>query len=137
MKSATPKVLHNLCGKPMVKHIVETAKELDPAQIYLIVGYKEELVREHFGDSVGYVTQSKQLGTGHAVLQAADDLSGHKGDVLVLYGDVPLITEQTLRTLIEKHRKTRSAATLVTTKVTDPYGFGRIVRNQFNAHFLK
>jgi bifunctional UDP-N-acetylglucosamine pyrophosphorylase/glucosamine-1-phosphate N-acetyltransferase len=130
MKSETPKVLHNLCGKPMIKHIVETAKELDPAHIYLVVGYKEELVRQHFGDSVRYVTQREQLGTGHAVLQAGNELSGHTGDVLVLYGDVPLITEQTLRSLVEKHRKTRAATTLVTTRVSDPHGFGRIVRNR-------
>ena len=70
MKSETPKVLHELCGKPMIEHVVETAGELDPAQIYLIVGFKEELLRQHFGERVGYITQSEQLGTGHAVMQA-------------------------------------------------------------------
>jgi bifunctional UDP-N-acetylglucosamine pyrophosphorylase/glucosamine-1-phosphate N-acetyltransferase len=87
-------------------------------------------VRQFFGDGVRYVTQGEQLGTGHAVLQAREELSGYEGDVLVLYGDVPLIKEETLRALLEKHRKTRAAATLVTTRVSDPTGFGRIVRNR-------
>jgi len=130
MKSETPKVLHNLCGRPMIEHIVQTVEKLNPAHIYLVVGYKEELIRRHFGQSVRFVTQSEQLGTGHAVLQARNDLSGYEGDVLVLYGDVPLVGEQTLRKLVDKHRKSRATATLVTTKVSDSYGFGRIIRNR-------
>lgn len=130
MKSEMPKVLHHLCGMPMIDHVVQTARNLDPERIYLIVGHKEKLVRDHVGDSVCYVTQGEQLGTGHAVLQSAPDLAGYKGDVIVLYGDVPLVTVETLRTLLEKHRKSRASATLLTTKVSDPYGFGRIVRNR-------
>ena len=103
MRSDIPKVLHSLCGIPMIEHIVKTVRKLDPAKIHLVVGYKEELVREHFGESLSYVTQSEQLGTGHAVLQASEALSNHKGDVIVLYGDVPLVTEETLRSLVQKH----------------------------------
>jgi bifunctional UDP-N-acetylglucosamine pyrophosphorylase/glucosamine-1-phosphate N-acetyltransferase len=130
MKSQTPKVLHKLCGKPMIDHIVQTAKKLEPARVYLIVGFREELVRQFFGDGVYYITQSQQLGTGHAVLQARDELFGYKGDVLVLYGDVPLVTEATLRSLLGRHRETGASATLVTTRVKDSSGFGRVVRNR-------
>ncbi|RJP70786.1 MAG: bifunctional UDP-N-acetylglucosamine diphosphorylase/glucosamine-1-phosphate N-acetyltransferase GlmU [Candidatus Abyssobacteria bacterium SURF_17] len=130
MKSDTPKVLHKVCGRPMIDYIVRTARNLKPARTYLIVGFKEELVRQFFGKSVHYITQSQQLGTGHAVLQARDRLFGYDGDVLVLYGDVPLITEQTLLALLKKHRETAADATLVTARVSDPTGFGRIIRNR-------
>ncbi|MBI5117736.1 bifunctional UDP-N-acetylglucosamine diphosphorylase/glucosamine-1-phosphate N-acetyltransferase GlmU [Candidatus Poribacteria bacterium] len=130
MKSQTPKVLHKLCGKPMIDHIVQTTKKLEPARVYLIVGFREELVRQFFGDGVYYITQSQQLGTGHAVLQARDELFGYKGDVLVLYGDVPLVTEATLRSLLDRHRETCASATLVTTRVKNSSGFGRVVRNR-------
>jgi bifunctional UDP-N-acetylglucosamine pyrophosphorylase/glucosamine-1-phosphate N-acetyltransferase len=130
MKSETPKALHHLCGMPMIDYVVQTARNLAPEKICLIVGFKKSLVRKHLGDSVEYITQAKQLGTGHAVMQARDALSGYKGDVLVLYGDVPLVSEQTLEALLERHRKTRASATIVTTKVGDPHGFGRIIRNR-------
>lgn len=130
MKSDKPKVLHKLCGMPMIDHIVQTADKLNPDKIYLIVGFKEELLRDHYGNDVAYITQSEQLGTGHAVLQAKDALSDYKGDVIVLYGDVPLIRGETLETLLDKHRKSRASATLVTTKVADPFAFGRIIRNR-------
>jgi bifunctional UDP-N-acetylglucosamine pyrophosphorylase/glucosamine-1-phosphate N-acetyltransferase len=133
MKSETPKVLHQLCGMPMIDHVVQTAQELKPSRIHLVVGFKETLVRDHLGDSVSYVTQDEQLGTGHAVMQAEHVLSAHKGDVIVLYGDVPLISSGTLQMLLEKHRKSRASATFVTTRVTDPHGFGRIVRDRARA----
>jgi bifunctional UDP-N-acetylglucosamine pyrophosphorylase/glucosamine-1-phosphate N-acetyltransferase len=130
MKSETPKVLHKICGIPMIELIVHTARELGPQEICLVVGYREDLIRKHFDRSLSFVTQREQLGTGHAVLQAQDFLDGYDGDVIVLYGDVPLVTVDTLRALAEKHRKTRAAATLVTTRVANPHGFGRIVRNK-------
>ncbi len=130
MKSETPKVLHHLCGMPMIDHVVQTARKLSPDKIYLIVGYKKELVRDHLGDSAKYITQAEQLGTGHAVMQARTVLSKYKGDVLVLYGDVPLVSEETLTALVDKHRHSRSSAAIVTTKVADPSGFGRIIRDR-------
>lgn len=130
MKSETPKVLHHICGMPMIDYVVQTAKKLNPERIYLVVGFKEKLIRKHLGNSILYITQSEQLGTGHAVMQAGSELSDYKGDVVVLYGDVPLVSEETLQILLEKHRKSRASATFVTTKVSDPYGFGRIVRNR-------
>lgn len=130
MKSDIPKVLHSLCGMPMIDHVVQTAQKLGPEKIYLVVGFEKALVRKHLGDAVEYITQSEQLGTGHAVMQAEDALSGYKGDVLVLYGDVPLISEDTLRALLEKHWKSRASASLVTTRVSEPYGLGRIIRDR-------
>ena len=130
MKSDTPKVLHKLCGRPMVDYVVRTARKLNPARIYLIVGFREELVRQFFGESIHYISQKEQLGTGHAVVQAREELLGYEGDVIVLYGDVPLVTEQTLQSLLDKHRETGADATLVTTQVPDATGFGRIVRNR-------
>jgi len=130
MKSEKPKVLHKLCGKPMIDHVVETAQAIKPQDVYLVVGFKEDLIRRHLGKSVRYVTQSEQLGTGHAVMQAEKALADYDGDVIVLYGDVPLISEQTLQALLKKHTKSGAAATLVTTRVSDSTGFGRIVRNR-------
>lgn len=130
MKSKTPKVLHRLCGMPMIDHVVQTAQKLAPEKTFLVVGFKKDLVRKHLGDAVEYITQSERLGTGHAVMQAEDALAGYKGDVLILYGDVPLLSEDTLRALLEKHWRSRAAATIVTTKVTDPFGFGRIIRDR-------
>jgi bifunctional UDP-N-acetylglucosamine pyrophosphorylase/glucosamine-1-phosphate N-acetyltransferase len=130
MKSKTPKVLHRLCGMPMIDHVVRTAQKLGPEKMYLVVGFKKELLRSHLGDAAEYITQSEQLGTGHAVMQAEDVLSDYKGDVIVLYGDVPLLREDTLRALLKKHWTSRSAATIVTTNVTNPFGFGRIIRDR-------
>ncbi len=130
MKSDSPKVMHSLCGMPMIDHVVTTAQQLGPEKIYVVVGFKKSVVREHLGDVAEYIAQDEQLGTGHAVMQAEDALSDYKGDVLVLYGDVPLLSEETLRAIHEKHRKSRASATLLTAQAADPTGLGRIVRNR-------
>jgi len=130
MKSETPKVLHRLCGMPMIDYVVQTARNLEPDRICVVVGFRKKLISKHLGDAVQYITQKKQLGTGHAVMQAESELADYDGDVVVLYGDVPLLSEDTLRALLEKHRKSRATATLVTTKVSDPFGFGRIIRDR-------
>jgi bifunctional UDP-N-acetylglucosamine pyrophosphorylase/glucosamine-1-phosphate N-acetyltransferase len=131
MKSSMPKVLHKISGRPMIDYIIRTVRLLNPRKLCLVVGYKEEMVRQILGDGVQYVTQRDQLGTGHAVAQAKGELEGFDGDVLVLYGDVPLIQESTLRMLIRKHRESEADATLVTIRVSDASGFGRIMRNRF------
>jgi bifunctional UDP-N-acetylglucosamine pyrophosphorylase/glucosamine-1-phosphate N-acetyltransferase len=130
MKSDSPKVMHLLCGMPMIDHVVTTAQQLGPEKIYVVVGFKKSIVREHLGDTVEYIAQDEQLGTGHAVMQAENALSDYKGDVLILYGDVPLLSEETLRAIHEKHRKSRASATLLTAEAADPTGLGRIVRNR-------
>lgn len=131
MKSETPKVLHNVSGKPMIDYVVQTAKELDAARIILVVGYKAEMIESHFSDdeTLEYVLQEPQLGTGHAVLQTEKSLEDFPGDVLVLYGDVPFTSYKTLKKLLDTHHEKNAAATILTTIMLNPKRYGRVVRN--------
>ncbi len=129
MKSDLPKVLHRLDGKPLVQHVIDTVRTLSPAEIVLVVGHRAELVRETIGDGVKYALQAEQLGTGHAVAQAADALKDHRGDVLILYGDMPLLTAETLEKLVAAQAENPSPLTMLTVTADNPRGFGRIVRD--------
>jgi bifunctional UDP-N-acetylglucosamine pyrophosphorylase/glucosamine-1-phosphate N-acetyltransferase len=129
MKSELYKVLHPVCGKPMVKHVVDQVKQLDFQQIITVVGHGAEKVSETLGDTVSYKLQEEQLGTGHAVLQAADLLEDKEGVTLVLCGDTPLIKNETMNALITEHEKTKAKATILTGHSDDPTGYGRIIRN--------
>ena len=131
MKSEKPKVLHEVAGKPMLFFPVNLLKKLGAGKIVLVVGFGSETVVEAFRDfGLSFVTQEEQLGTGHAVMCALKELQDFTGDVLVLSGDVPLIKEETVKALLELHRKGGKAAiSLVTTAVEDPTGYGRIVRD--------
>lgn len=130
MRSEQPKVLHEVNGVPMLTHVLRTASAVDPASVTVVLGHKAELVRAAYaGDaSVRFVVQEPQLGTGHALLQALPLLAGASGDLLLLYGDVPLLRAETLTTLLARHRETGAAATVLTAEVDQPYGYGRIVR---------
>jgi len=131
MKSARPKVLHEIAGKPMLFYPVNLLKNSGAGKIVLVVGFGSESVVEAFNDSgLSFVTQEEQLGTGHAVMCALKELHGFTGDVLVLSGDVPLIKEETVKSLLELHRKgARTALSIVTTIEENPKGYGRIVRD--------
>ncbi len=129
MKSALPKVLHPLAGRPMVRFVLEAACALEPANLVVVVGYGAEQVRRAVGDDVLYVTQTEQLGTGHAVCQAEAAIAGRAEQVLVLYGDTPLIRPETLRRLVAHHQAEGAVATLLTFRPDDPTGYGRIVRD--------
>lgn len=129
MKSALPKVLHHLCGQPLVQYAVETGRQLAGGAPALVVGHGGEAVRAALGDQCQYVTQAEPLGTGHAVLQAADLLRGRGGQVLVYYADMPLLTADTLRQLAERQRGNTGPLTMLTVIADDPRGFGRIVRD--------
>ncbi|MFQ6002664.1 MAG: sugar phosphate nucleotidyltransferase, partial [Candidatus Zixiibacteriota bacterium] len=137
MKSDLPKVLHKLGGKPMVEYVVETAKNVGVEKIILVVGHKWKVTQNSlkylsngtFG-KVDFVVQKEQLGTGHAVLQTRDHLSNFEGDILVLCGDVPLLTSNTVKRLLEKHKTKRAKATVLTAIIEDPSGYGRIIRNK-------
>lgn len=127
------KVMYPIEGKPMVAYTVELARSIGAGRILLVVGWRKETVIDYFsaaGGRIEFVSQDKQLGTGHAVQQAAGALAGFNGDVLVLSGDVPLLTEKTLRALLGYHRTTGAAATILTAEVADPTGYGRIVRKK-------
>ncbi|MFC0190371.1 bifunctional UDP-N-acetylglucosamine diphosphorylase/glucosamine-1-phosphate N-acetyltransferase GlmU [Fictibacillus aquaticus] len=129
MKSKLYKVLHPVCGKPMVEHVVDQISALDMKKIVTVVGHGAETVKEHLGDRAQYVLQEEQLGTAHAVMQAEDALAGEKGITLVVCGDTPLITSETMQKLIDEHVSLNAKATILTAKAEDPTGYGRIIRN--------
>src|SRR3954464_6156355 len=131
MKSALPKVLHRIGGRSLIEHVLRTAEALTPVTVTTIVGHCAEVVREHLGGqpNMAFALQEPQLGTAHALQQAEQPLAGRTGTVVLLSGDVPLLTSSTLRRLIDVHRGAGAAATVVTATVTRPYGYGRIVRS--------
>jgi bifunctional UDP-N-acetylglucosamine pyrophosphorylase/glucosamine-1-phosphate N-acetyltransferase len=128
MKSGYAKVAHLLAGKPLIRYVVEAAGNLEPERIVVVVGHDAERVKKAASDGVEFVEQREQNGTGHAVMQARACFAGWEGDILVLSGDVPLITAETLRKLVEAHEKGSAACTLLTALVKDPSGYGRIIR---------
>jgi len=127
MKSPLPKVLHHLAHKPMLQHVIDTTLGLKPEQIIVVIGHGADQVKSRISTPhIEYVTQQQQLGTGHAVQQCIDSI--HEGnDILVLYGDVPLIREHTLRSLFEDEEQ--SAINILSFIDNNPTGYGRIVRN--------
>jgi bifunctional UDP-N-acetylglucosamine pyrophosphorylase/glucosamine-1-phosphate N-acetyltransferase len=128
MYSDLPKVLHPLAGKPMVRHVIDTARHLGAANIHLVYGHGGCLLKETLSDlSLNWVLQAEQLGTGHAMQQAAPAFSDDE-DVLMLYGDVPLVSQNTLQRLIQA--KPQGGIGLLTVKLNDPTGYGRIVREK-------
>jgi bifunctional UDP-N-acetylglucosamine pyrophosphorylase/glucosamine-1-phosphate N-acetyltransferase len=114
----------------MLSHVLATARSTGPASITVVLGHQAESIRVAFVDepSVQFVVQEPQLGTGHALLQALPRLEGAHGDVLLLYGDVPLLSPLTVAALLERHRDDQAAATVLTAEVDQPFGYGRIVR---------
>ncbi|MGZ8485252.1 MAG: bifunctional UDP-N-acetylglucosamine diphosphorylase/glucosamine-1-phosphate N-acetyltransferase GlmU, partial [Candidatus Binatia bacterium] len=130
MKSALPKVLHPLAGRPLFIHALGTAQRLLPARVAIVIGHGADLVRQaHSATAVAWAIQDKQLGTGHAVLCAKEVFDGFSGEVLILSGDVPLIKEATLRAMVDKHRSRQAAVTLLTAVLDRPQGYGRVVRD--------
>lgn len=129
MKSKLYKVLHKVCGKPMVGHVVTALKNINTSRTVVIVGHGAEAVQSYLGDQVEYALQAQQLGTGHAVLQAKDLLGGEEGLTIVICGDTPLVSEETLQGLIRLHQEKGAAATILTAEVDAPFGYGRIIRD--------
>ena len=129
MKSAMPKVLHKIAGKPMLAHVIERAQQLHPAKIVVVYGHGGEQVRQQLSSyEVEWALQEQQLGTGHAVMQGMHALDS-VDKVLVLYGDVPLIQADTLQHLIDASME--ASIGMLTVRVDEPYGYGRIVRDEF------
>jgi UDP-N-acetylglucosamine pyrophosphorylase len=126
------KVMYTINGRPLVEYVVDLALQLSPARIVVVVGWQKDSVIEHLKKRrkpVFFAEQTPQLGTGHAVMQAEPQLSVFVGDVLVLSGDVPLLSYETMIKLIDVHRKGNSIATVLTADLDEPSGYGRIVRN--------
>jgi bifunctional UDP-N-acetylglucosamine pyrophosphorylase/glucosamine-1-phosphate N-acetyltransferase len=132
MKSSLPKVLHPIAGRPMIERVLETASAVSPGTITLIVGHKANAVRTRLGNNqkLWFALQDPQLGTAHALQQAEPLLAGRSGTLILLSGDVPLLTPDTLKRLVTTHRGSGAAATVVTATVERPYGYGRILRSR-------
>ncbi|MEU3979549.1 bifunctional UDP-N-acetylglucosamine diphosphorylase/glucosamine-1-phosphate N-acetyltransferase GlmU [Streptomyces sp. NPDC026672] len=133
MKSATPKVLHAICGRSLVGHVLASARELDPEELVVVVGHAREQVTAHLGETdprARTAVQEQQNGTGHAVRMALEELGGPvEGTVVVVCGDTPLLTGATLRALTATHEGDGNAVTVLTAEVPDATGYGRIVRD--------
>lgn len=126
MKSALPKSVHPICGKPVTRHVVDACFGAGVGQVVVVAGHEADVVKKAIGDDVQYALQSEQLGTGHAAMQAIPLIDSQ--DVLVLPGDAPLIRAETLRKLMDFHKETNSAATLLTAVLDEPGSYGRIIR---------
>ncbi len=133
MKSATPKVLHQICGRSLVGHVLAAARELKPENLVVVVGHAREQVTAHLTETdpaVRTAVQEQQNGTGHAVRMGLEELGGDvTGTVVVVCGDTPLLTADTLRALAETHHADGNAVTVLTAEVPDATGYGRIVRD--------
>jgi len=130
MNSDLPKVLHSLNNMPLIHHVINTSKSLRPDKIIPVIGYKKELVEEsikEFKTDIAY--QLEQKGTAHAVEQCIDQIKEVGGNTLVLSGDVPFISKDTLNSLINQHTKRDSMASLISAEINDPSGYGRIIKD--------
>jgi len=129
MKSAVPKVLHEVCGLPMALYPVRLSRVLGCSRIVAVVGFGAEKVKTSLAqDDLVFALQEEQLGTGHALLCAEESLAGFSGTLLLLCGDVPLVRQDTLERLLEFHATRKASVTVLTTEVSNPHGYGRIVR---------
>ncbi len=130
MKSALPKPLHEVCGRPMLGYLLDAAFEAGTEKVVVVVGHGKDAVIDRFGDDprVTFVEQKEQLGTGHAV-QVAMPAVPTEGDVIVLAGDLPLIRGESLSALLKAHGEAGAALSLATAELPDPFGYGRVVRD--------
>lgn len=130
MKSEKAKVLHEIAGVPMLSYVLDAAKETGADKTVVVVGHQADKVMERFdGKDLIFAEQKEQLGTGHAVMQAEKALKGFKGDVLILSGDVPLITSETIKGLMKVHRDEKATLTILTAEPETPHGYGRIIKD--------
>ncbi len=130
MQSDLPKVLHKVSGLTMLEHVYRNVVAINPQKNVTVIGHKAEMVRDILADKSEFVLQSEQLGTGHAVMMAEEQLAGLEGQTLVIAGDTPLITGESLKNLVEFHVNHKNVATILTAKADNPFGYGRIIRNQ-------
>lgn len=138
MKSETPKVLHQVCGRPMIEHVLEAVRQAGVTQTVVIVGHKAEVVQAALAGQadVQFALQSEQKGTGHAVMMAEEVLKTHSGPVLVLAGDTPLLRAESLKGLLDEQKQAQAACVVGTATTENNAGLGRIVRDSAGK-FLK
>lgn len=136
MKSRRPKILHEVLGVPMFLHVVRTLEVLGAEEIYVVVSpHENDAVKNILGNRARLVMQMEQQGTGHALLQTEKILGEFKGELLVLYGDTPLVTPELLQNLLNHHRKEEAQSTVLTSELSNPTGYGRIIRKR--SQFLR
>jgi bifunctional UDP-N-acetylglucosamine pyrophosphorylase/glucosamine-1-phosphate N-acetyltransferase len=129
MKSKLYKVLHPVCGKPMVQHVVDQLTMLNINEMVTVIGHGAEMVKAELGNVTHYAMQEQQQGTAHAVMQSRTMLEGKVGVTIVVCGDTPLITAETMESLFKHHEELSAKATILTACIVDPAGYGRIIRN--------
>ncbi len=129
MRSSLPKVAHRLAGRPLIEYPLRAVRRLGADPVVVVVGHGADLVRAACaGFEARFAVQEQQRGTGHAALCALPQLAGYRGEVLLLYGDLPRLSAETLGHLVESHRQAGAALSLLTARLADPFGYGRIVR---------
>ncbi len=130
MKSSLPKVLHKVNGIPMIEQVIRLCREAGCSDLAAVTGFQGDVVRETVGAGISYIEQKEQLGTGHAVMQAAEYLKNRSGYVLIICGDTPLLRAETIRRLIEECPEKKAAAAVLTAIMDDPFGYGRVLRDE-------
>lgn len=131
MKTNLPKVMHEMCGRPMLAYVLDACRDAGVGRIAVVVGFGKEAVIAAFLDrpDVQFVEQAEQHGTGHAVSMCTSAFEAFRGDLLVIAGDMPMVHAETLKALLDSHRRAGSAASIATTVLQDPTGYGRIIRD--------
>jgi bifunctional UDP-N-acetylglucosamine pyrophosphorylase/glucosamine-1-phosphate N-acetyltransferase len=131
MKSRKPKVLHEICGRPMLDYVLRACYDAGVERVTVVVGHGKDEVIQRFGDDkrIHWIEQTEQLGTGHAAKVCEPELRKSSGDVLIMAGDGPMIRAEILRTLLQAHRDDKAAASMATAILDDPFGYGRVVRD--------
>lgn len=138
MKSNLIKIMHPIAGKPMIGHVVDNAKRAGFDDVVAVVGFQQERLREYLGARVRYAVQAEQLGTGHAVLQAEEYIDAKQGGhVLVMFGDNPFLGADVVERLMKRHTESGAWATLLTARVSNPKGLGRIIRHPETGRFVR
>ena len=137
MKSETPKVLHKVCGKPVLDYVLDITKSLRSLKTYVVVGHGSQKVRDAVGEGFTFVQQDKLLGTADAVNRCSSYLKNYQGTILVLCGDTPLLSKDIVSALLKQHLRSKASATVLTANIANPHGYGRIVRDDqgwFQSH---
>ncbi len=129
MKSSKPKVLHEVCGKPIISYVLDIASAVGSLKTYVVVGHKADVVRDFLGKDICVVEQNRLLGTADAVRCVYELLKGYDGDLLLLCGDTPLLNKSIIKKLIRRHKQKGAVCTILTSHIDNPSGYGRIIRN--------
>ncbi|TBR19462.1 bifunctional UDP-N-acetylglucosamine diphosphorylase/glucosamine-1-phosphate N-acetyltransferase GlmU, partial [bacterium] len=132
MKSELPKVLHPLCGRPLLSYVLSLVKDLKIKSRVTVLGYKHEQVKPYLDRDIKVALQRKLLGTADAVRKALSLLKGFRGTILILYGDIPLLKKEAVDKLIKRHHDVGAAATFLTAKMEKPQGYGRVLRDKYS-----